>query len=635
MARESTTRGGDTSVAISRRVSSTRKRRGFAKVLGTLIALALPLLSWAAIARPQWLFPTQEQYSTLVVDRGDVNVFVVESGTLENADNAMVRCKVEALLGTVGGQGQGMGGMGGGGAGGGGMGGGRGGAGGRSSRGGGGAASGGAARSATPKSGAASKGAGGAAGSGGAGGGSMAGGGGASAGMQRPMVTSFSFAVPRHVPLRPMTAATQGSTINQAMQQSQQQQRGGMSGMDDRPGSTRILKILPEGTLVKADDLVCSLDSAAFRDELQAELITWSQAKSWVEQAETALEVAKIALEEYKLGVYPRDLELIDNYILTCELQQAQALITRDWTKEMVAKKLQSRAHLQAAELNLQRTNVAVAEAKGMRNQLVNFAGPKNIANLEANIAAVTSDLQAQKAAFTLEDQRKTRLEAAIANCELRAPRDGMVVYVNQANRWGQVDSPIQEGSTVRENQAIFQIPNSGLLKVRSKVNESKVSLLREGVPASIRVEALPDASLRGKVETVTVIPTTSGGPFSDVKVYYADVELSEGSHEGVRPGMTARVEFLVDTRRDVTRVPIDAIRWSQGNAYVAIPSTNGAPEWKQLSLGARDEYFAEVLDGLAQGDRIIARPDEVAVPLIPKPQIAAVAAAAGAPNAG
>ena len=37
------------------------------------------------------------------VDRGDVEIVVVEQGTLESASNTTVRCEVEALMGTVGG----------------------------------------------------------------------------------------------------------------------------------------------------------------------------------------------------------------------------------------------------------------------------------------------------------------------------------------------------------------------------------------------------------------------------------------------------------------------------------------------------------------------------------------------------
>ena len=44
-------------------------------------------------------------FQLVEVDRGDIEISVVETGTVESANNATLRCKVEALLGTVGGQG--------------------------------------------------------------------------------------------------------------------------------------------------------------------------------------------------------------------------------------------------------------------------------------------------------------------------------------------------------------------------------------------------------------------------------------------------------------------------------------------------------------------------------------------------
>ena len=43
------------------------------------------------------------ELSTLEVDEGPLMAVVMETGTLESADNATIRCKVEALMGQVGG----------------------------------------------------------------------------------------------------------------------------------------------------------------------------------------------------------------------------------------------------------------------------------------------------------------------------------------------------------------------------------------------------------------------------------------------------------------------------------------------------------------------------------------------------
>ena len=75
-----------------------------------------------------------------------------------------------------------------------------------------------------------------------------------------------------------------------------------------------------------------------------------------------------------------------------------------------------------------------------MLERLTKQTAPKLIKSLEANVAAIQSDMLTQDASFSLEDQRLKRLRKNIENCTVRAPGDGIVVYANQTDRMGQVD---------------------------------------------------------------------------------------------------------------------------------------------------------------------------------------------------
>jgi multidrug efflux pump subunit AcrA (membrane-fusion protein) len=57
-----------------------------------------------------------------------------------------------------------------------------------------------------------------------------------------------------------------------------------------------IITILPEGSHVKAGEVVCQLDSSAFRRELQAQQVRYVRARAWVEKARSILEVNRSRL---------------------------------------------------------------------------------------------------------------------------------------------------------------------------------------------------------------------------------------------------------------------------------------------------------------------------------------------------
>jgi multidrug resistance efflux pump len=372
---------------------------------------------------------------------------------------------------------------------------------------------------------------------------------------------------------------------------------------------------------VKAGDVVCELDSANFRTELQAQQIRYAEAKARVEQIQATLDVNEITLQEYRDGIYPQDLQLVRQYVITCQIDEDRARKNLVWGKETAAKGIRSAAQVQADALALQQADFALREAEGMAVRLEKFTKKRLIKNLQAKIEAIRADKLAQESSFQLESDRLKRLEQMVANCTLRAPREGIVVYANQQNMWGRTDVQIDEGVTVREGQPIVEIPDPKHMRVRAKVNESKVALIYPGQRAEILIDAFPDQPLMGTVSEVTPIPAPANGPVSDVRVYYATVNIDGGGFDGLRPGLSAEVTFLVENRRKVTRVPLEAIRWVNNKPFAAVstgaPGSVGTPnwQWRSVSVGLTNPSFAEVVSGLKPGDRVLARPDLLPAP--------------------
>jgi len=394
--------------------------------------------------------------------------------------------------------------------------------------------------------------------------------------------------------------------------------RGGGMPVQEKAGSTRVLSLVPEGKRVKKGEIVCELDSAAFRDELQAQMIRWEQAKSWVDQAKEILRVSEISLREYREGIYLQDLQQCDKYMEICETQLQQAEVSLKWSKQMSAKGLLSPSQLKASEYGEEQMHITLDEAKRMRRRLVTYSAPKMLVNLEAKIAAVRSDLLAQEGAFQLEDDRKRKLEKMIELCTLRAPGDGMVAYAQDSSGmpWAPTVTPMMEGVTVRQGQAILMLPDPNHMVVKVRVNESKLSQVYPGQKTRVLVEAFPDQPLSGTVTEITAIPAQANGPDSGVKFYYANVTI-EGGFEGLRTGLSARVSFYVASKAEVARIPLQSVRWHDGSAFAAIPKAgeiNGF-EWRPLELGLLGAAEAEVLSGLKQGDVVIANPEELPAP--------------------
>ena len=182
-----------------------------------------------------------------------------------------------------------------------------------------------------------------------------------------------------------------------------------------------------------------------------------------------------------------------------------------------------------------------------MLERLVKYTGPRLLKALEAKLKSIEADWLAQEA--LLRDRGRPPPPAREDGRTLHHPRPGRrrsLVYANQSNGWsGQAEVQIQEGVTVREGQTLFDLPDPKHMRVKVKVNESKMASVHPGQHAEIRVEAFPDRPLRGIVAEITRDPRPSQGRFSDIKIYFAIVNIESGGFEGLRPGMTGRGRVL------------------------------------------------------------------------------------------
>jgi HlyD family secretion protein len=423
-----------------------------------------------------------------------------------------------------------------------------------------------------------------------------------------------------HVPLRATTMTS--ATVVQATSRAPQGGRGGGGGggnnnpnQPQRTGSTVILRISPEGSRVEKDEVVCVLDSASYRDELLAQQIRWDQAKSWVEQARSLLKSAEIALEEYRDGILPQDRHLLAGYLKQLRNDLAMKRLDLDYARGVARTGVMTPKQVQGVEYSVQQAEILYREAELMHSRLEKFTAPRLTKNLEAKVEGVRADLLAQEQAFALEDERKRRLERNIEHCTLRAPRDGIVIYAVPAASRRQADAQIQEGLPVRQGQEIFKMPDGRDMRLRAHINETRILQVHSGQVVEVRADAFPGVVLTGQVAEVMPIPAPANGPISDVKSYDAVIDINGGGLDGLRAGLSAEIRFAVDRRRDVVRIPIQAIRRVDDVPCVAVPVADGGYAWRRVEIGLADPIHAEVLAGLAPGDTVIADPETLPPP--------------------
>lgn len=377
-------------------------------------------------------------------------------------------------------------------------------------------------------------------------------------------------------------------------------------------GQTTIISILPEGTRVVKDQLVCELDSAAKVDELTNQRIATERAKADKDNAVKTWEVAEIDVNEYKLGTYPQELKTVEGEIKLAQSELTRAEDRLEWSNRMLNLGYISQAQNLSDQYALQQAEFKEAQARQKKDVLQEYTYEKQLKTLQGNVEKALADKLAKEQTFQLETEKEDKLSRMIEKCQIFAPGNGIVVYHQEQGRFGAQEGPsVQEGATVRERQIIFKLPDIDNMQVNTKVHESMVNKVKKGLSCKVRVDAFPNNRLEGEVIEVKPLPDPTSFFSSDIKVYTTLVRIKNGN-EGLRPGMSAETEILIAKLPGVLSVPVQAIVEYGGKSHVWVRKADGTWANTIIGVGLSNTKYVEVKEGLAENDLVTLDPRAV-----------------------
>ena len=141
-------------------------------------------------------------------------------------------------------------------------------------------------------------------------------------------------------------------------------------------------------------------------------------------------------------------------------------------------------------------------------------------------------------------------------------------------------------------------------------VDEKDISKIQVGQKVEITADALDGQSFTGTVDKVNINGTTTSGHTS----YPVTVKV-EGSPEALYPGMNVSAKIIVEEVGSVLALPVEAVE--RGNTVLVAKEgcldENGvikdlsAAEERQVTLGRNDDEYIEIVDGLEEGEVVLA----------------------------
>lgn len=184
-------------------------------------------------------------------------------------------------------------------------------------------------------------------------------------------------------------------------------------------------------------------------------------------------------------------------------------------------------------------------------------------------------------------DVEARRARLALADIALTAPFAGRVANLR-----------VQRGDVVGAGEEILTVVDLASIRVEVQVVESELRRIHEGGGAEVRLPALPDTVLRGRIRSINPV-VDPGTRTARVTVVLANPDSA------ILPGMFARVSLEGRSFLNRVLVPGEAVVERDGRSLVFVfepvpegPPGAGRARWMYVTTGLSNDRWVELVAG-------------------------------------
>jgi len=214
--------------------------------------------------------------------------------------------------------------------------------------------------------------------------------------------------------------------------------------------------------------------------------------------------------------------------------------------------------------------------------------------------------IQLAQAKDNLELLQKGRIKGGGAGMEsvVRASAAGTLL-----ERLVNPGDPVVPLTSYQAGTDLATIAEMGDLIFKGTVDEIDVGKLAIGLPTRIKIGAIPDSQVTGKLTRIAPKATEKEG----ARLFDVEIELDPASAVTLRAGYSANADLVLQEHKDVLVIPERLVTFEDAGkkAFVELPAATpkGEPRKIEIKTGLSDGLNVEVVSGLKKGDRIIERP--------------------------
>ncbi len=214
-------------------------------------------------------------------------------------------------------------------------------------------------------------------------------------------------------------------------------------------------------------------------------------------------------------------------------------------------------------------------------------------------LMAVSRQQELKSAAGQLQSAKGKYLgaEAQLAYSEIRSPIGGVVT-----------DRPLYPGEMAAAGTPLLTVMDTTSVVARAHIPQDQAALLKLGDKATITVPASVSGAGHGEDDPIdgkVTVVSPALDPNSTTVEVWVQAKNSKGR---LRPGTSVQISMLARAVPNSVVIPAAAVLTApDGSNYVMVAGSDNRAHQKTVKTGVRQGDQVQILDGVADGDRVVA----------------------------
>jgi len=256
------------------------------------------------------------------------------------------------------------------------------------------------------------------------------------------------------------------------------------------------------------------------------------------------------------------------------------------------------RRNVELREIELKNLERELGRQQELRNK--NLISPADFETAQRQVDEARSQLSLAQERLALQEGGTVMANGKAVETVVRAPIDGYILEDSI-----EIGDPVVPLTPYQAGTVLMRMAAMRDLIFRGTVDEIDVGRLKEGMPATIKIGALPNASVKGRLEKIWL----QAHKQEQATVFPIEIVLTEVEGAKLRAGYSANAEVIISRRDSVLYIPERLITHRNDSSFVTVRAGPGKTAERSITTGLSDAINIEVLQGLQATDSVVEPP--------------------------